>query len=272
MKGARSLSNNEIVLVAEQFDGTFAIRNRSLFMLGVSVGGRISELLALTIGDVWQNDQPVRDWLFTKDVVKGKETARMVPVNADGRKAISDLIEWHQGQRSGRTLDPSRPLFVSRKHQAALSRSQAHRVLEAAFEKAGLNGKLATHTLRKTFAQRCYDQSGDIFQVRELLGHRSVETTKAYIGISYAKLQRTVGAIEVVNYNRTPLLLHSTLTEVPTDTLIVELQRRGYDVSSTIAQMQAKSARGPSVAPDEKIIPLERARIAHKTRLERGIG
>lgn len=258
MKGARPLSNDEILLVAEQFTGTYATRNRSLFMLGVSVGGRISELLALTIGDVYQNGQPVKDLLFQKGVVKGKEMARMIPVNADGRKAIADLISWHLWQYG--TLDPMRPLFVSRKHQAALSRSQAHRVLEDAFTLAGLNGKLATHTLRKTFAQRCYDSCGDIYQVKELLGHQSVETTKAYIGISYAKLQRTVTAIEVVNYNRTPLLLHSTITEVPTDSLIVELQRRGFDASSLIAQTQPQRKQATAGA---KVIPISQARRTH---------
>ena len=55
MRGTRPLDNNEIRKVAECFDGTFAVRNRSLFMLGVSTGGRISELLSLTIGDVYQN-------------------------------------------------------------------------------------------------------------------------------------------------------------------------------------------------------------------------
>jgi site-specific recombinase XerD len=71
MKGTRPLTTDEIRAVSKQFDGDFAIRNRSLFMLGVSVGGRISELLALTIGDVWQNNQPVSDLLFEKDIVKG---------------------------------------------------------------------------------------------------------------------------------------------------------------------------------------------------------
>ena len=95
MKGTRPLTTEEIIAVSNQFDGTFEIRNRSLFMLGVSVGGRISELLALTIGDVWQNRQPVSDLLFKKGAVKGKETSRMVPVNDDGKKAISELINWH---------------------------------------------------------------------------------------------------------------------------------------------------------------------------------
>ena len=53
MKGTRPLDNDEIRSVSTSFAGTFATRNRGLFMLGVSTGGRISELLSLTIGDVY---------------------------------------------------------------------------------------------------------------------------------------------------------------------------------------------------------------------------
>lgn len=52
MKGTRPLDNDEIRSVSTCFTGTFEIRNRGLFMLGVSTGGRISELLSLQIGDV----------------------------------------------------------------------------------------------------------------------------------------------------------------------------------------------------------------------------
>ncbi|MHA1862022.1 MAG: tyrosine-type recombinase/integrase, partial [Candidatus Ranarchaeia archaeon] len=143
-------------------------------------------LLSLTIEDVWQNRAPVFDLLFEKDIVKGKETARMIPVNSDGQKAIRELIAWHI-ERYGE-IDPQTPLFPSRKNGTALSRSQAHRILSDAFAKAGLNGKLATHSLRKTFAQRIYDASGDIFLVKELLGHKNVKTTQQYLGVSYAKM------------------------------------------------------------------------------------
>ena len=220
MKGCRPLDTNEIIKIAEQFDGTFEIRNRSLFMLGVSVGGRISELLSLRIDDVWQNGQPISDLLFQKRVVKGRETARMIPVNADGQQAIRELIQWHV-ERDG-DLDPQRPLFMSRQGGEALSRSHAHRILERAFQRAGLNGKLATHSLRKTFAQRCYDACGDIHQVSELLGHKNVETTKRYIGISYTKLQETVEAIELDNN-----IIDKTLHSVSISDLINELQARG---------------------------------------------
>ena len=79
MKGTRPLDNDEIRSVSVCFTGTFAARNRGLFMLGVSTGGRISELLSLTIGDVYQNRAAVTDLLFDKSIVKGGEVSRQCP-------------------------------------------------------------------------------------------------------------------------------------------------------------------------------------------------
>ena len=154
MKGTRPLNNNEIRLVSACFDSTFEVRNRGLFMLDVSTGGRISELLSLQIGDVYQNGKPVTDLLFDKSVVKGGEVSRAVPINSDGRRAIEDLIRWHR-QRYQNT-DKIHPLFPSRNGQGQqpMSRRTAHDVLKVAFEAAGLNGHLATHSLRKSFAHR----------------------------------------------------------------------------------------------------------------------
>ena len=94
MKGnPRPLDNDEIRRVSTCFTGIFEVRNRGLFMLGVSTGWRIRELLSLQIGDVWQNRQPVSDLLFDKSIVKGGEVSRVsVPVNRDGRDAIAELV------------------------------------------------------------------------------------------------------------------------------------------------------------------------------------
>ena len=68
MKGTRPLDNSEIRLVSVHvLTGIFEARNRGLFMLGVSTGGRISELLSLTVGDVYQNQKPVTDLLFDQE-------------------------------------------------------------------------------------------------------------------------------------------------------------------------------------------------------------
>ena len=71
---------------------------------------------------------------------------------------------------------------------------------------AGLNGHLAAHSLRKSFAQRLYEQTGDVFVVQEMLGHKSIATTQ-------------MG------------LLSGSLKDTPTETLLLELALRGYDLS-----------------------------------------
>ena len=49
--------------------------------------------------------------------------------------------------------------------------------------------------MRKSFAQRLYEQTGDIFAIQEMLGHKNVATTQAYLGVNYASLREAVEAI-----------------------------------------------------------------------------
>ena len=220
-------------------------------MLGVSTGGRISELLSLQIGDVYQNNKPVTDLLFDKNIVKGGEVSRAVPVNSDGRAAIEKLIDWHRA-RYGNT-DPDRPLFPSRnkKGTVPMTRQTAHEILKKAFQAAGLNGKLATHSLRKSFAQRVYEESGDIYLVQELLGHQNISTTQKYIGVNYTTAREAVEAIALVPkalscddrdratsdepdrivVSRSFQLLGGEFEGTADETLFLELALRGYDLS-----------------------------------------
>ena len=251
MKGTRPLDNNEIRRVSNCFDGTFEIRNRGLFMIGVSTGGRISELLSLRVGDVYQNGRPVTDLLYSKSIVKGGEVSRAVPVNRDGRQAIDDLINWHIDYYG--MTENDRPLFPSRNGggQKPLSRRNAHDVLKVAFETAGLNGHLATHSLRKSFAQRLYEQTGDIFAVQEMLGHRNVATTQKYLGVNYASVRDALEAMAVGSELPQIYLLGSSVkkeaearhhddsdrvTSAKDETLFLELTRRGYDLSKPLRE------------------------------------
>ena len=73
-----------------------------------------------------------------------------------------------------------------------MSRRAVHDVLKRAFEAAGLNGHLAPHSLRKSFAQRLYDRTNDIFTVQEMPGHQNVATTQKYLGVKYASVREAV--------------------------------------------------------------------------------
>ena len=231
MKGTRPLDNQEIRQVSDSFEGTYEIRNRALFMLGVSTGGRISELLSLQIGDVYQNRAPVTDLLFDKSIVKGKEHSRAVPVNRDGRQAIDQLIAWHR--KEYRSIAKARPLFPSRNGQGGkrMSRRAAHDVLKHAFEAAGLNGKLASHSLRKSFAQRLYDRTGDIYAVQEMLGHKNIATTQKYLGVNYQNVRQAVEAMAVSTELHISTLLGSSIKNTSDEALFLELAMRGYDLT-----------------------------------------
>ena len=233
MKGTRPLTDDEITRVADCFTGTYETRNRNLFLLGISTGGRISELLSLRVKNVWQNGKPVGDLHFDKAIVKGGEVSRAVPLNTDGRQAIEALITWQV--RAYGDIDSASPLFISRKrsedgkHQP-MRRGNADKMLRKAFADAGLNGNLATHSMRKSFAQRLYNQTGDIYVIQEMLGHKSVGTTQAYLGVNYTAVR---DALESMNL----MSAVPETTELPplddlTDTyLIAELEKRGYLVS-----------------------------------------
>ena len=124
-----------------------------------------------------------------------------------------------------------------------MNRQTAHQMLKKAFQEAGLNGKLATHSLRKSFAQRVYEESRDIYLVQELLGHRNVSTTQKYIGVNYATARETVEAIALEAktssserdgsdlLSRSFRFLGAELKETADETLFLELALRGYDLS-----------------------------------------
>ena len=232
MKGTRPLDNDEIRRVSTCFTGTYQIRNRGLFLLGVSTGGRISELLSLRIDDVYQNKKPVTDLLYTKRIVKGGEVSRSVPVNADGRRSIDELVNWHR--RHYQSVASKRPLFPSRHKSGTvpMHRQTAHAILKTAFIEAGLNGHIATHSLRKSFAQRLYDQTGDIYMVQELLGHKNISTTQKYLGVNYADAKAAVELIALMPESDTIPLSSRSLEDIDDETLKSELEKRGYNVTS----------------------------------------
>ena len=196
MKGVRPLYQDEIEKVLNSFSGNYEMRDRNLFVLGIKTGMRISELLSLTVKDVWQYDQPVDMLSLRKQVVKGKQEARAIPLNKDAKKAIRELQEWLSTQVV--ELTPDTPLFISQKSQKGnepISRMQAHRILNEAFRKAGLTGKLASHSMRKSFGTRIYTATKDIMVTKELLGHANVNTTQKYIGVGMDTLRAAVDAI-----------------------------------------------------------------------------
>jgi len=199
MKGARQLSDEEIRKIAKGFSGKYAVRNRTLFILGLACGGRISELLSLKIGDVWQYGKPVDTIYFEKQNTKGKRQGRAVPIKEAGKDAIRELVQWYKKRLD--TIEDDMPLFTSQKG-GGITRQQAHDILKEAFEKAEVSGKVSTHSLRKTYAHKLLKRGGDLHTVKEALGHTSIGTTQEYRGLDYDKFLEATPDYEIEKSDR----------------------------------------------------------------------
>ena len=158
--------------------------------------------------------------------------SRSVPVNADGRRSIDELVNWHR-RHYGNPIASKRPLFPSRHNSGTvpMHRQTAHAILKTAFIEAGLNGHIATHSLRKSFAQRLYDKTGDIYMVQELLGHKNISTTQKYLGVNYADAKAAVESIALITESDRTIISSRSLKEIDDETLITEIRKRGYDLS-----------------------------------------
>lgn len=190
MRGCRPLTDDEVKLIAASFSGSHAGRDRCLFTLGWNSGFRVSELLSLTVGDVLQYGEVVDRVTVKRRAIKGKRESRTVVLNG---RAQTALRRWLNEMDKA---DPEMPLFPSRKGDAAISRVQAHRVLKAAVEANELPGKIASHSMRKTFAEKVYEKlDGDLIRTQQALGHRAVTSTVSYLSFKQEEVDDAILAI-----------------------------------------------------------------------------
>lgn len=187
MKGMRPMSAKEVLLVPTKLQP----RDRALFILGCRSGFRISELLALRVRDIWSKGRVVRRVWLSKRHTKGCLEGRSLPVH---QLARASLAVWLGELRRAGKAEPNCYLFRSRKGgNKAISRVQAWRVLAAAYDQAGLEGRLGTHAMRKTFAKVVYKATGnDLVATKLALGHRDIGTTVDYLAPDQELVDRAV--------------------------------------------------------------------------------
>lgn len=148
-------------------------RDYILFLLGVNLGLRISDILPLKVKDV-KNKQSVK--VFEEKTGKFNQ----IIINRELRKALETYIK---GMKDNDYLIMSRKKSKTGK-QMHIDRVQAYRILKDAAKAVGYTGDIGTHSLRKTFGYRFYKKSGqDVGALMRLFNHDDQTITLRYIGI-----------------------------------------------------------------------------------------
>jgi integrase len=194
MKGCRPLSDAEVAVVSQSFGGMYAARDRALFLLGLKTGFRIAELLSIRVGDVLQHDRLVDQLTVRRAHMKRQREGRTVPVHPDAKAALAAWL-MALGQRTRMT--PQTYVFQSRKGaNRPISPVQAWRILQEACAANELTGKLGTHCMRKTFAQKVYHQLGfDLIRTKRALGHQHISNTERYLSFAEEDIHAAILAI-----------------------------------------------------------------------------
>jgi integrase len=154
MKGCRPLTEAEVDLVQRSFGGVDADRDKALFLLSVKSGFRISELLSLRVGNVSQHGRLVGQLTVQRQHMKNKREGRTVLLHPEAEAA---RVIWLLTLRQMPGCTAWTFVFRSRKEgNRPISEVQAWRILYEAVTTNELTGKVGTHAMRKTFANRVY--------------------------------------------------------------------------------------------------------------------
>jgi integrase/recombinase XerD len=165
-----SVPEVEALLGAPHPDEKLAWRDRALLEAAYATGVRVSELVGLTLNDVWYDDALLR--------VMGKGSKeRLVPV---GRRALGAIALYVREIRP--TMDKGNTkgrVFLNARGRP-LSRVGAWGIIKRCAARADLKKRVTPHTLRHTFATHLLEGGADLRAVQEMLGHADLSTTQIY--------------------------------------------------------------------------------------------
>lgn len=174
MTTVEPIRNIEHLKKLENYLAKRSPRDLLMFTIGTNCGLRISDIVALNVGDV-------RNKSHIQIVEKKTKKFKKFPINA---KLKPMFEEFTKGKRSDEALFKSR--FNNR-----MDRYTAYRILRGACQAVRLQEKVGTHTMRKTFGYHHYKKYKDVAMLQKIFNHSSPQITLKYIGIEQDQIDES---------------------------------------------------------------------------------
>lgn len=178
----------QLKTLGEYFLTRGQFRNYALVVLGAHTALRISDLLRLRWADVYDEEQ---NEFRTHVTIVEQKTGKSKTI-ALNKGALNALRLYFPHQRG--TF-----IFASnRKEDKAISRVQAWRIIHAAAIAVGIAGKIACHSLRKTWGYHAWaSKAVSPVVIMDIYNHSSYEVTKRYLGVAQDDLDRAYLGVEL---------------------------------------------------------------------------
>lgn len=164
------------------------IRDVAILTLFLGTGIRISECVGLNIKDV---DFQVNGFRITRK--GGNQT--ILYFGDEVKNALSDYLNERKNINALRGHEEA--LFLSMQKKRISNRAVQNLVKKYASSASPLK-KISPHKLRSTYGTSLYNETGDIYLVADVLGHRDVNTTKKhYAAMSDTKRRMAAKAVKL---------------------------------------------------------------------------
>ena len=169
----------KLLEAASKKDTPRGLRDRAILELLYATGMRVSELVAMNVGDVDLASASVR--CFGKG---GKE--RVIPIYERAVEATEAYLS--KGRVHLLRDSEEKALFLNQRGQR-LTRQGLWLIVKGYVKEAGLTVQVTPHTLRHSFATHMLRGGADLRNVQELLGHANIATTQVYTQVSNERLR-----------------------------------------------------------------------------------
>lgn len=175
---------NQVRLLLEQpakLSSPEAKRDRAMLELLYASGMRISELVALNLGDVNTEGD-----YFVRCFGKGRKE-RIIPLYEQIAKTVQQYVDEDRPKLAHGKKDEA--LFLNARGER-LTRQGFWQKLKEYAKSAGLGDQISPHTLRHSFATHMLSGGADLRSVQELLGHANISTTQVYTHLTTEHVRR----------------------------------------------------------------------------------
>jgi len=163
------------------------VRDTAIFTLFLTTGIRISELCALDISDI--------DFEHNAFKVLRKGGNEVLLYFGEETKAALDAYVAERKEKV--TYSPASPLFLSMQNKRLSVRALQELVKKYAGIAVPLKD-ISPHKLRSTYGTMLYRETGDIYLVADVLGHKDVNTTKKhYAAIDEERRKMAASAVSI---------------------------------------------------------------------------
>lgn len=157
-------------------------RNRAIIEVLFSCGLRVSELVTLTLSNIYEEDG------FVRILGKGNKE-RLVPISG---RALHELHLWYMDRRQMKIKPGEEDYVFLNRRGAHLTRTMIFIMIKQYATQAGIRKTISPHTLRHSFATALLEGGASLRVIQTLLGHESIGTTEIYTHIDMSTLRQEI--------------------------------------------------------------------------------